>query len=680
MHDSVETSGQMINVMVGTAGHIDHGKTELVKLLTGCDTDRLKEEKQRGMSIELGFAPCALADNTRVGIVDVPGHERFIRNMVAGASSIDVVLLVVAADDGVMPQTREHLEVVELLGVKRGLIALTKIDIAEQASQSRAIEQIRELTRGTFLQDAAIAPVSSITGQGFDGFYEALSEVVNHTPGRNTQGVFRLPIERVFAVKGYGTVLTGVPASGEVQLGEQLELIHLRSSQETATQRISCRVRGLQVFGRDTERGLAGQCVAVNIAHVGSGQIGRGDALVEPGYFQQTEILTGRMKLLSRLKKRLAKRTPATLHVGTSERQCKMVLLDRSELAGGHCCPVQFLLDRPVLAGAGDRFVLRTHSPRMTIGGGVIVETRMTKRRKLYGTDLQQFQHRLQTLGNADATVEHLIKQAGAGGVSRNELQYAAGLKSAQLASCLENALAREAVKVFNQQKMFIHRETLKQLKVRLLELLESLHQANPNTALFSAEHLQSQLDVPGQLFEILANELLASGKVHGDNIQLGLPEAQGQLSGPDRQATQAVERVYLRCRARPPKKEELAQLSGQEEAAAGRGLDILIQQGTLLQISDKFAMHADVVGQARDVLVRYLREHGQLASAEYKDLIDSERKFAIALLDYFDRLGISIRRGSSRFLGGNPDASLRTLVSPDKISSRSASKRRYRK
>ena len=680
MKESAKTSGETINVMVGTAGHIDHGKTELVKLLTGCDTDRLKEEKQRGMSIELGFAPCRLADNTRVGIVDVPGHERFIRNMVAGASSIDVVLLVVAADDGVMPQTREHLEVVELLGVRRGLVALTKIDIADEDRQRRAIEQIVELTKGTFLEGAVTVPVSSVTGEGYEGFYEALNEVVNHTPGRNTQGVFRLPVERVFAVKGYGTVLTGVPASGEVRLGEEVDLVHLRSSQETATQRAACRVRGLQVFGQDTDRGLAGQCVAVNIAHVGSGEIARGDALVEPGYFHETEVLTGQMKLMIRMKKRLAKRTPVTVHVGTSERQCKMVLLDRGELSGGDCCPVQFLLERPVLAGAGDRFVVRTHSPRMTIGGGVVIDTQMSKRRKLYGIDLEQFQERVEAMGDVAATVEHLIRAAGGSGVFRKELQYAAGLKSGQLDSCLEDALAGGAVRAFDQKRMLIHRDALEELKESIVGMLESLHKANPNTALFPAEKIQGEMGVGGQLFELLVEDCLASGKVRGDNSQLGLAEAQGELGGQERAAATAVEKVYLDCGARPPKREELSELAGVGKEVAERGADILVKQGKLLQISEKFAMHAEIVGKARDVLVGTLREHGQLVSAEYKNLIDSERKFAIALLDYFDRLGISIRRGNSRFIGGNPDASLRSFIKVDKAGARSVSRKRQRK
>ncbi|GAG11148.1 unnamed protein product, partial [marine sediment metagenome] len=273
--------------------------------------------------------------------------------------------------------TREHLEVVQLLGVERGLIALTKIDLVDEARRQRAIEQIRELTKGTFLAGARIAPVSSITAEGFDGFYEALSEVVAQTPRRNTQGVFRLPIERVFAVKGYGTVVTGVPASGQVQLGDQLELIRVGSDEQDPSRRLTCRVRGLQVFGKDTRCGLAGQCVAVNLAHVGSGEIGRGDALVSEGYFRPTQVITGELSLLSRMKKALARRTPVALHVGTSERQAKAVLLDRKELAAGDSCPVQFLLDGPIVAGPGDRFVIRTHSPRMTIGGGVVVDTGM---------------------------------------------------------------------------------------------------------------------------------------------------------------------------------------------------------------------------------------------------------------------------------------------------------------
>ncbi len=670
----------VINVMVGTAGHIDHGKTELVKLLTGCDTDRLKEEKRRGMSIDLGFAPCSLADNANVGIVDVPGHERFIRNMVAGASSIDVVLLVVAADDGVMPQTREHLEVVQLLGVERGLIALTKIDLVDQTRRQRAIEQIRELTRGTFLAGAKIAPVSSVTAEGFDGFYEALSEVVAQTPRRNTQGVFRLPIERVFSVKGYGTVVTGVPASGQVQLGDQLELIRAGSDEQGPSRRLACRVRGLQVFGKDTRCGLAGQCVAVNLAHVGSGEIGRGDALVSEGYFRPTQIVTGELSLLSRVKKPLAWRTPVALHVGTSERQAKAVLLDRKELAGGDSCPVQFLLDGPIVAGPTDRFVIRTHSPRMTIGGGVVVDTGMPRKRRLSESELHGFWARRQGLGDPQATVVQLARQAGGKGIGRDDLQYASELKAEQFGLCLERALGDGTVVAWDEGRMIIHAEALKELEKRLLELLRKEHEAAPKRSAFTVEELQGQLGAAQGPLAIVIESLLAAGRVQGDGWQVSLAEARYELSPAEREGAEAVEKVYQGCGARPPKFEELAAMAGVDEATAELGLKILLERGRLLQISEKFAMHAEVVGRARDVLVNYLREHGQLISAEYKNLIDSERKYAISLLDYFDRFGISIRRGNSRFLGGKPDASLRSLAGVGKARLGGARKKRLRK
>ncbi len=670
----------VVNVMVGTAGHIDHGKTELVKLLTGCDTDRLKEEKQRGMSIDLGFAPCSLADNANVGIVDVPGHERFIRNMVAGASSIDVVLLVVAADDGVMPQTREHLEVVQLLGVERGLIALTKIDLVDEARQAGAVEQIQELTRGTFLEGAKIAPVSSITGEGFDGFYEALSEVVTQTPRRNTQGVFRMPIERVFRVKGYGTVITGVPASGQVQLGDHLDLIRVGSDEHDPSRRLACRVRGLQVFGKDTRCGLAGQCVAVNIANVGSGEIGRGDALVDRGYFQPTQIITGELSLLSRLKKALVRRTPVALHVGTSERQGKAVLLDRKELAGGDSCAVQFLLDGPIVAGPGDRFVIRTHSPRMTIGGGVVVDTGMARRRRLSESELSGFWVRRQSLGDPQATVAHLAKQAGGKGISREDLQYASELKAEQFGLCLERALADGAVVAWEEGRMLVHAEALKELEKRLLELLREEHKAAPKRSAFAVAELPGRLGAAQGPLAMVIDGLLSRGEVQGDGWQVGLTEARYKLSGTEREGAEAIEKVYRGCGAKPPKFEELAGIAGVDEATAELGLKILLERGRLLQSSENFAMDAEVVGRARDVLVSYLREHGQLISAEYKNLIDSERKFAISLLDYFDRFGISIRRGNSRFLGGKPDASLRSLVGVGRAGRRVAGKKRLRK
>ena len=661
------SSPKTINVMVGTAGHIDHGKTQLVKLLTGCDTDRLKEEKARGMSIDLGFAPCSLADNANVGIVDVPGHERFIRNMVAGASSIDVVLLVVAGDDGVMPQTREHFEVVQLLGVKRGLVALTKIDIVDQDRRQAALDSIRDLIRGTFLQDAPVVAVSSITGEGFDDFYEALNRVVARTRPRSSEGVFRLPIERVFTVKGYGTVVTGVPASGQVQLHEQLELIRLASHDRSTHSRTACRVRGLQVYGRDADCGFAGQCVAVNIANPGTVPIARGDALVSPGYFEPTHILTGELDLLRRIAKPLPKRTRVAVHVGTSECQGKLVLLDRKELAAGDSCPAQILLDAPVVAGPGDRFVIRTHSPRMTIGGGVVVETTLTGRRKFSDKDLDLFRSRLVSLGDPEPTIVCLARQAGPEGIARSDLQYSSQLKPEKFLPLLDRLLASGTLLSWLDGRMILHPDPLAGLKHRLLVELDNQHAEHPNKTAFVVNELRQLLDISPGPFDLAVRGLISDGQITGDLSAVGLPDTACDLPPDQQTAVTKIEDFYRTSGTTTCKNEELSQLTGIELAQAKSSFDILIERGTLIRITDKFTMHVDVVETAREILVGHLRQHKELVSAQYKDLIDSQRKYAIGLLDYFDRLGISIRRGNSRFLGGKPDATLRNLVAVGK-------------
>ncbi|MHC5081836.1 MAG: selenocysteine-specific translation elongation factor, partial [Planctomycetota bacterium] len=273
-------------ILVGTAGHIDHGKTKLVKLFTGCETDRLPEEKKRGMSIDLGFASCMMGKDMRLGIVDVPGHEKFIRNMVAGVAAIDLIILVVAADDGVMPQTREHLQIVELLGLKKGLVALTKIDMVEPEIRDLALEDVREFTQGTFLEGAPIVPISSETGEGFDAFWEALNEATSSIEPRGPRGVFRMPVERVFSVKGLGTVVTGMPLSGAVRLEDKTVL--LPDDKEA-------RVRGLQVFGRSSKRAMAGDCVALNLPELGRKEVHRGQVLAAPGFFHPTSIVDARV-------------------------------------------------------------------------------------------------------------------------------------------------------------------------------------------------------------------------------------------------------------------------------------------------------------------------------------------------------------------------------------------------
>ncbi len=356
-------SGQ-INITLGTAGHIDHGKTMLVKCLTGCDTDRLKAEKERGMSIDLGFAPCRIGD-VGVGIVDVPGHENFIRTMVAGASGMDVVLLVVAADDGVMPQTREHLDILTLLGIERGLVALTKIDRVDSDQVELARDDTAGFLQGTFLQDAPILPVSSVTGEGLDRFCEDLTALVESVRAKPIDGVFRLPLDRAFSAKGHGTVVSGVPVSGSARTGDEVILLPAGHTG---------RIRAVEVYGQPSDTVMAGQCAALNVRHWDHRTINRGDTLTTPGYFAPLEWFVCKLRLLPRQKVVLKNGTQVKFHTGTSEVPAAVYLMEGDRMRSGEERIVQVRAKSPIVAGPGDHFILRTPSPVQTVGGGTIVE------------------------------------------------------------------------------------------------------------------------------------------------------------------------------------------------------------------------------------------------------------------------------------------------------------------
>ncbi len=342
--------GSQINITLGTAGHIDHGKTALVKLLTGCDTDRLKAEKERGISIDLGFAPCTVGD-LEIGIVDVPGHENFIKTMVAGACGMDAVMLVVAADDGVMPQTREHMEILTLLGVRHGFVALTKIDRVEAEHREMVREETRGFLQDTFLADAPICPISSITGEGFDEFYATLTHLLDSVQPKPLDGIFRLPVDRAFSARGYGSVVAGVPVSGSIGIDEELVLLP-EGSLST--------IRQIEVYGRASEIVKAGQCAAINVRHWDAKRIRRGHVVTLPGYFTPQQWFVGRLRLLPHERVSLKNAAQLKFHTGSSEVTATVYLLEDNRLEAGQQCLAQFYTGTPLVAGPGDHFIIRS--------------------------------------------------------------------------------------------------------------------------------------------------------------------------------------------------------------------------------------------------------------------------------------------------------------------------------
>ncbi|HMI32068.1 MAG TPA: selenocysteine-specific translation elongation factor, partial [Candidatus Limnocylindrales bacterium] len=402
-----ERHRSMRPVVIGTAGHIDHGKTALVRRLTGIDTDRLKEEKERGISIDLGFAHRTLPSGRRIAIVDVPGHERFVKNMLAGATGVDLVLLVVAADEGVMPQTREHLAIVNLLRIERGVVALTKADLVDPETLGVVRAEVADLLRPTGLHGAPVVPVSAVTGEGIDQLLLALDAAAGDVPGREPSGPARLPIDRVFPVEGMGTVVTGTLWNGTVRPGDTLELLPAGKQ---------VRVRQAQVHDRTVEEAHAGQRLALNIHGVSREDVRRGHWLATPGRYRPSRILDVRLELLGSAPKPLGPRTRLRCHLGSSEILGRAVLFERDTLAPGDSCWAQLRLENPAVAGAGDRIVIRSYSPATTIAGATVVDPAPSKRARLSSADSA----RLETLrsGSALEKLAALADEAGSAGIA----------------------------------------------------------------------------------------------------------------------------------------------------------------------------------------------------------------------------------------------------------------------
>jgi selenocysteine-specific elongation factor len=629
-----------VNITLGTAGHIDHGKTALVKLLTGCETDRLKEEKERGMSIELGFAPCLVA-GLEVGIVDVPGHEHFIKTMVAGATGMDAVMLVVAADDGLMPQTYEHLDILTLLGVRHGMVALTKIDrvTAERVAEVRA--SLGELLRGTFLQGATIAPISSVTGEGFDGFITALQALVKSVPPRPAAGVFRLPVERSFSVKGYGTVVAGVPAAGAVRLGDEVVLL---------PEGLSGRISGIQVYGHDADTAMAGQCAAVNVRQWEAASVGRGSVIALPGYFEPAMWLACRLRLLGHPECALKNASGVKFHVGTSELSGTVYLMEGDWAAPGSECLVQVRLDTPVVTGPRDPFLLRLQSPPMTIGGGRIIETLPGRLKRTHAGIVDDLRARAEAVASDAAFVEYALQTAPAAVTGEADLSRRTKVLPPQVRDILKSLLA--AGRALDLGAVgFVHRRRAEESEQSILAAAEAYHKSSPESPGQTPEALFEAAGLARPLGEALVARLVAAGKLAARGGRLAIASHKPAVADQDQRAIDAIERAFLEKLLNPPSPEEAAAGAKLSAPLAAKAVRLLREQQRLVEIAPGLLMHRDAIERARQLLTDYIRKEGFLESVKFKYLLETTRKFAIPLLDYFDRIGVTRASGHTRYL-----------------------------
>jgi len=635
---------QIQPIVVGTAGHIDHGKSTLVKTLTGIDPDRLKEEVERGMTIDLGFARFELPDGRVVGIVDVPGHERFVKNMVAGASGIDLVVLVVAADDGVMPQTREHLAIMTLLGISRGLVALTKIDVVEPALVEMAVEDVRAVVQGTFLEDAPILPLSSITGEGIPAFKETLFALAAGTKPREPGTIFRMPIQRVFSAHGFGTVVTGIPTGGSAKVGDVLEILPAG---------ISAKVRGLQAYSQPVDAIRAGHSSAINLADVDHHSVSRGMVAGTPGYFRGVSMVGARMIALGTLEKPIADRTEVRLHTGTSEVLGELVLLDCEVLEPGKEALVQLRLCEPVVCAPGDRFVVRLASPAWTLGGGVILEESQHRLKRFKPFVVDELTRASQSLSSPRELLDVTLSRAQGGTHGPAELSVAIKRSREETERLLNDLKAQGRAARIGAPPRWIHVERLQRAKDKISAALTAWFAEHAHREVVDVRDLRRLVAFEPEFLTAVLSELEKDGVLKHEPGGLVRPATRGSsLDDSTSELAVRVKQLLDAGRFQPPAPAEIAASTGQPPKAVSSVLELLVDRGDAhaIQKGELYLGH-DAWTAARDAIVRNCEKNRSLDIPSLRDELATTRKFLIPLLEHFDAAGLTIRQAGNRVL-----------------------------
>lgn len=634
---------QIQPIVIGTAGHIDHGKSSLVKALTGVDPDRLKEEKERGLTIDLGYAPLELPDGRTVGIIDVPGHEKFVRNMVAGATGIDLVVLVVAADDGVMPQTREHLHIMELLGVQRGFIALNKIDMVDDDLRAVVEEDVRETVKGTFLADAPIVPVSALKGIGLEELKRVLFELAGSTTPRSAEGVFRMPVQRVFSARGFGTIVTGVPVSGRVEIGSTLEV---------QPGGFLGKVRGLQAYGASVTSARAGHRTAINLADVAHDRVARGSVVATPEYFKPLSMIGARLSVLASLDRPVHNRMKIRLHTGTADPTGEVIVLDQELLQPGESGLVQLRLDEAIVAAPGDPFVLRLASPSITLGGGVVLEESKHRLKRFKEFVIDELSRQERSLQSPTELAESILLRGGSQLFAAAEVSRAIKRDLDETEAILESLAGEKRVQSVGASGRWMHVERLAEVSERVFEAVEAWFRANAHRQVMEVLELKRTLALDPALLAAILEEHAKRGRW---KLEQGgqLRRAGAELALDDRTSSN-FERVRAALAAggvQPPSPAELAEKLALKPPEVQKALELLVDQLRAKRIEKDFFLAAEVVERVRASIVANCEKHGHLEIPALRDELQTSRKFLIPLLEWFDTQGLTIRQGANRVL-----------------------------
>jgi len=635
------------SIIVGTAGHIDHGKTALVRSLTGVDADRLPEEKRRGITIDIGFADLDLGD-VRVGFIDVPGHERFVKNMLAGAHGIDLVLLVIAADESVMPQTREHFDICRLLDVRAGLIVLTKKDLVDEEMLKIVASEAEDLVSGSFLEGAPIVSVSSRTGEGLEELKDHLRQISLRIPSRANNLITRLPVDRAFSMSGFGAVVTGTLTSGEISEEDELELL---------PNNIQVRVRGLQVHGTKVKRAFAGQRTAVNLVGVDRASIERGMVLAPVGRLHPTQIIDAQVQLLSDAPRALRSRQRVRVHAGAAEILGRAKVLDLTgEIGPGASGFAQLRLEAPIVAVFGDRFIIRSYSPQRTIGGGVIIDAFASKHR---ARDLTVTSARLANLLTADHArqAELFTEAAGEAGLKTSELIARTGWHDEVAKEAIETA--QELGRIVVVGKELFKPSLFEDLKQRVMTDVAAHHAAEPLSRGLSKEILRGRhfSRATPDLFQAIVSDLEKEGALAVEKDIVRQQKHTRELAGADAQLRDRLNEIYREAKLAPPSLNEAfmqAGVSAANRARARQLLQILIDTGIIVSVEGEMFFHQGALNDLIAKLQAYAdnkKENRSIDVATFKELAGISRKYAIPLLEYLDRRHVTRREGDRRII-----------------------------
>jgi selenocysteine-specific elongation factor len=632
----------MKHVVMGTAGHVDHGKTSLIKALTGTDCDRLAEEKEREITIDIGFARMDGADGSVIGVVDVPGHERFIKNMLAGVSGIDFVLMVVAADDGVMPQTLEHLDICNLLGIQKGVIALTKIDLVEPDWVEMMAEEVSEAMKGTFMEGAPVCPVSSADGRGIEELAETIRKAAAAAVPRNEWGLTRLPVDRAFTMKGAGAVVTGTLISGTLRLDQELELL---------PQGRRARVRQIQSHGKKTTEAGAGRRVAVNIVGVDVEEISRGDVLAQAGAAAAALTIDAAVRAAPRLSRPLKNRSRVRIHIGAQELFGRLSLLDCEKVESGGEALARIRLDSPAVCAHKDAFIIRSFSAMETIGGGVVLDAAPNLKRRPKEEICADLRKKLS--GSADDSVEQAVRDFALDAPAVKDISIKINMDPETVSELARSLVSAGRLVEAPEPGRLIAVPALERFKSEIISRMKEYFGLFSKKPWVSRRELKTKYfgKTDNKVYEFALEALEKEGRALTSASGRGVRHAEGSEAALAEEARlrEAISSIYAEKQFNAPDADEVAAIVKSDKLDVAEVYNTLVEAGTLVKLGPRAYLHSEAVEAARAKVVGHLEQHGKITVAEARDILGTSRKFSVPLMEYFDRVKVTFRQGDER-------------------------------